>query len=83
VVAGYEGSAPVRVGNAASDQYQLDVYGEVLGALHEARRTGIQSSDPSWDMEVAIMNFLESAGRSPTTASGRCADPGVTSPTRR
>jgi len=62
---GYEGSAPVRVGNAASDQYQLDVYGEVLGALHEARRTGIQSSDPSWDMEVAIMNFLESGWKEP------------------
>ncbi len=62
---GYEGSAPVRVGNAASGQYQLDVYGEVLGALHEARRTGIQSADPAWDMEVAIMDFLESGWKEP------------------
>ncbi len=62
---GYEGSAPVRVGNAASGQYQLDVYGEVLGALHEARRTGIQSTDPAWDLEVAIMDFLETGWKEP------------------
>jgi GH15 family glucan-1,4-alpha-glucosidase len=62
---GYENSAPVRVGNAAADQYQLDVYGEVISALHEARRLGIASSSPAWDLERAIMDFLESGWKEP------------------
>ncbi len=62
---GYEGSAPVRVGNAAAGQFQLDVYGEVLGALHEARRLGIASSQPAWDLEIAIMDFLETGWKQP------------------
>ena len=62
---GYEGSSPVRVGNAAADQYQLDVYGEVLSALHEARRTGLQTSEPAWDFEQAVMDFLESGWKEP------------------
>jgi GH15 family glucan-1,4-alpha-glucosidase len=62
---GYEGSAPVRVGNAAADQYQLDVYGEVISALHEARRLGIPSSDPAWDLEKAILDFLETGWKEP------------------
>src|ERR1019366_8853692 len=44
-LAGYENSSPVRIGNAAAGQLQLDVYGEVLSALHEARRTGLQASE--------------------------------------
>jgi GH15 family glucan-1,4-alpha-glucosidase len=62
---GYEGSTPVRVGNAAADQYQLDVYGEVISALHEARRLGIPSSEPAWDLELAILDFLESGWKEP------------------
>jgi GH15 family glucan-1,4-alpha-glucosidase len=62
---GYEGSSPVRVGNAAANQYQLDVYGEVISALHEARRLGIPSSDPAWDLERAILDFLESGWKEP------------------
>src|SRR5579875_344057 len=62
---GYEGSAPVRIGNAAADQFQLDVYGEVMGALHEGRRLGLESSGPAWDLELAIMDFLESAWKDP------------------
>ena len=38
---GYEESRPVRIGNAAHDQFQLDVYGEVLQAMYEARRLGV------------------------------------------
>jgi GH15 family glucan-1,4-alpha-glucosidase len=62
---GYENSSPVRVGNAAADQYQLDVYGEVISALHEARRLSIPSSAPAWDLERAIMDFLESGWKEP------------------
>ena len=62
---GYEDSAPVRVGNAAAGQYQLDVYGEVLGALHEARRTGLEPAGPAWDLELALMDFIESGWKRP------------------
>jgi GH15 family glucan-1,4-alpha-glucosidase len=64
-LSGYEGAAPVRVGNAASDQFQLDVYGEMLSALHEGRRLGLESSGPAWDLELAIMDFLESGWKEP------------------
>jgi GH15 family glucan-1,4-alpha-glucosidase len=64
-LAGYEGSRPVRIGNAASGQYQLDVYGEVLGALHEARRVGLDPSGSAWDLERALLDFLESGWREP------------------
>jgi GH15 family glucan-1,4-alpha-glucosidase len=64
-LSGYEGAQPVRIGNAAADQYQLDVYGEVLGALHESRRLGLESSGPAWDLEIAIMDFLESGWKEP------------------
>jgi GH15 family glucan-1,4-alpha-glucosidase len=62
---GYEGSKPVRIGNAASDQYQLDVYGEVISALHEGRRLGLPISDPAWELERAILDFLESGWKQP------------------
>ncbi len=56
---GYEGSAPVRIGNAASGQYQLDVYGEVMSALYEsARAEGVQSR-ASWSLQMQLIEFLE------------------------
>jgi GH15 family glucan-1,4-alpha-glucosidase len=60
---GYEGSAPVRVGNAAVDQFQLDVFGEVMDALHQARRAGIDGDGPTWDFQVQLMAFLSDAWR--------------------
>ncbi|HET9123590.1 MAG TPA: glycoside hydrolase family 15 protein [Solirubrobacteraceae bacterium] len=58
-LAGYEGSAPVRVGNAASDQLQLDVWGETLDGLSLARNAGISTHDDAWDLQLALMHHLE------------------------
>jgi len=55
---GYEGSAPVRIGNAAADQLQLDVYGEVLDALYIGRCAGLEASDASWSLECALIEHL-------------------------
>ena len=58
-LAGYEGSTPVRVGNAAADQLQLDVWGEVLDGLALARAAGVGGHDDGWDVQTALMNHLE------------------------
>ncbi|MFI6043621.1 glycoside hydrolase family 15 protein [Nocardia sp. NPDC051321] len=62
---GYEGSRPVRVGNDASGQFQLDVWGEVLDGLHLARQAGIEAEEAVWDMQRALLDFLESHWDSP------------------
>ena len=62
---GYEGSRPVRVGNAASRQFQLDVYGEVIDCLYLARQAGLPPDDEMWDVQRAIMEYLEGAWREP------------------
>jgi GH15 family glucan-1,4-alpha-glucosidase len=62
---GYEGSKPVRVGNAASEQFQLDVYGEVLDALHRSRRHGMEPEEHAWEIETVLLDFLESAWNEP------------------
>ena len=58
-LSGYENSRPVRTGNAASDQLQLDVWGVILDSLALARNAGISTHDDAWDMQVALMNHLE------------------------
>ena len=62
---GFGGAAPVRVGNAASQQFQLDVYGEVMDALHCARRVGLPDDDNAWRMQRALVEYVESAWREP------------------
>jgi len=55
---GYENSSPVRIGNAAAGQFQLDVYGEVIDALHMARKLGLSPSDEAWKLECALIEFV-------------------------
>jgi GH15 family glucan-1,4-alpha-glucosidase len=62
---GYEKSVPVRIGNAASEQHQLDVYGEVLDSLHLARTHGVDVDDNAWRIESALVKFLEQDWMSP------------------
>jgi GH15 family glucan-1,4-alpha-glucosidase len=62
---GYEGSAPVRVGNAASEQMQLDVYGEIIDAFTTARAHGLEASDHAWRLSLNLLEFLEEAWRTP------------------
>jgi GH15 family glucan-1,4-alpha-glucosidase len=62
---GYEGSKPVRVGNAAHAQLQLDVFGEVLDTLHQARRGGIETGEDGWGFERALLADLEEEWRRP------------------
>jgi GH15 family glucan-1,4-alpha-glucosidase len=62
---GYENSAPVRIGNAASGQIQLDVYGEVIAALYIARKSGLQPDEADWALECALVNHLEKIWEQP------------------
>jgi GH15 family glucan-1,4-alpha-glucosidase len=56
---GYENSAPVRVGNAAHGQLQLDVFGEVMDAVHQARCSGLAINESGWELQIAFLSYLE------------------------
>ena len=58
-LAGYENSAPVRIGNAASEQLQLDVYGEVMDAMHLAREMKIDTNPANWPLQRHLVSFVE------------------------
>lgn len=62
---GYENSSPVRVGNAASRQLQLDVWGELCDALYVARCGGIEPLNAGWDVQVSALQHLEQIWREP------------------
>jgi GH15 family glucan-1,4-alpha-glucosidase len=62
---GYADSRPVRVGNAAVDQRQLDVYGEVMDALHAARVSALAPLDEAWRLQTALLEHLERVWREP------------------
>jgi GH15 family glucan-1,4-alpha-glucosidase len=64
-LSGYEGSLPVRIGNGASNQLQLDVYGEVVDALHLARAKGLEPMDDAWSLTGKMYEWLETAWRKP------------------
>jgi GH15 family glucan-1,4-alpha-glucosidase len=62
---GYESSRPVRIGNAAANQRQLDVYGEVLDALYHARLAGLEPSADTWALTRKLLGWLEDGWREP------------------
>ena len=60
-LAGYEGSEPVRIGNAAAAQLQLDVYGELMDALYQACKGGLAGHDAAWSVQRALLDHLADA----------------------
>jgi GH15 family glucan-1,4-alpha-glucosidase len=62
---GYHGASPVRIGNAAAKQFQADVIGEVMIALHDARLAGIQETDFSWSLQRALIGRLDEVAHKP------------------
>jgi GH15 family glucan-1,4-alpha-glucosidase len=62
---GYAGSAPVRAGNAAAGQFQLDVWGEVLTGLHLVRDAGLPVTHAAWDLQRGLLDFLEGSWAEP------------------
>ncbi|GBD39794.1 Trehalase [bacterium HR37] len=62
---GYEGAYPVRIGNAAYKQYQLDIYGEVMDVFHVARSFGMEPDENAWQIQRVLMDFVEAKWREP------------------
>jgi GH15 family glucan-1,4-alpha-glucosidase len=64
-LSGYENSKPVRVGNDASNQFQIDVFGEVLFAMHAAHVSGLEVDESDWRLQIELLHFLESNWNEP------------------
>ncbi|MFI6658472.1 glycoside hydrolase family 15 protein [Streptomyces sp. NPDC050523] len=64
-LSGFAGSSPVRIGNEAVTQLQLDVYGEVMDSLYLARREGLPTKPHMWDIQVSLMEWLREQWRQP------------------
>ena len=64
-LAGYEGSKPVRIGNAAAGQLQIDIYGELLDALYQARKHGLTDDEDDWPVQIELLKHLESVWSEP------------------
>ncbi|OAI41088.1 glucoamylase [Planctomycetaceae bacterium SCGC AG-212-D15] len=62
---GYEGAKPVRVGNAAWNQLQLDVFGEVMNTAHLARQAGLETDEFGWRLQINMLEFLEKIWEQP------------------
>jgi GH15 family glucan-1,4-alpha-glucosidase len=62
---GYENSAPVRIGNAAHSQLQLDVFGEIMDVHHQARRSGLSGNESGWGAQLAFLEHLTKIWRDP------------------
>jgi GH15 family glucan-1,4-alpha-glucosidase len=62
---GYENSAPVRIGNAAHTQLQLDMFGEIMDVHHQARRAGLSTSESGWDTQIKFLEHLALIWRKP------------------
>jgi GH15 family glucan-1,4-alpha-glucosidase len=62
---GYEGAHPVRVGNGAYQQFQLDVYGEMIDAMYQSRRIGLEPEEAAWNLERAVVDSLETTWQKP------------------
>ena len=73
---GYEGAKPVRIGNAAHVQLQLDVYGELLDAIHQARVANLKLIDGSWAMECAFLDHLSLVWDKPDSGIWEVRGPG-------
>jgi GH15 family glucan-1,4-alpha-glucosidase len=65
---GYEGARPVRVGNAAHAQLQLDVYGELIDAFHQSRMTKLKLDDGTWDLECTVLDHLAEVWNQPDSS---------------
>ena len=62
---GYASSAPVRIGNAAAGQLQLDIYGETMDALHQGRKGGLETHEPAWGVQRALMQHVDKVWQAP------------------
>jgi GH15 family glucan-1,4-alpha-glucosidase len=64
-LAGFQGSRPVRIGNAAAAQFQLDVYGELMDSFHTARKYGIAPDEDAWRVQKLLLDYLEGVWNEP------------------